>query len=277
MAQLCRVLGVSRSGYYAWRARKPSAAEVRREQLTEQITTIHARVKGRYGSPRVHAELVARGHGCCVNFVAKLMRAAGIAAKTKRRFRQTTDSNHSMPVAENVLDRAFDPEEPNASWVADITYIPTREGWLYLAAVEDLFSRMVVGWSMSEAMTSRLVVDALEMALARRCLKGSASLVAHSDRGSQYASEHYQRRLLEERIVCSMSRRGDCWDNAPAESFFASLKKELVHHEDYATRTQAKASIFEYIEAFYNRVRRHSALGYVAPAEYERAHNPTHR
>lgn len=275
---MCRVLGVSRSGFYAWRARKPSAAEVRREELTEEIREIHAEMKGRYGSPRIHAELVDRGHACCVNFVAKVMRKAGIAAKTKRKFRQTTDSNHTLPVAQNVLDRQFDPEEPNASWVADVTYIPTREGWLYLAVVEDLFSRMVVGWSMSETMTSRLVVDALEMALARR-LKGSSSLdlIAHSDRGSQYASEHYQRRLCEERIKCSMSRRGNCWDNAPMESFFASLKKELVHDEDYATRDQAKASIFEYIEAFYNRVRRHSSLGYVAPAEYERTHNQHHR
>jgi putative transposase len=273
---LCRVLGVSRSGFYAWRSREPSAAEVRREELAEQITTIHAEVKGRYGSPRIHAELVARGTTCCVNMVARVMREAGIAAKTKRKFRQTTDSNHPHPVAENLLDRAFDPDEPNASWVADVTYIPTREGWLYLAVVEDLFSRMVVGWSMDATMTSRLVVDALEMALARR-LKGSSDLVAHSDRGSQYASEHYQRRLSEERIACSMSRRGNCWDNAPMESFFASLKKELVHHEDYATRAEARASIFEYIEAFYNRVRRHSSLGYVAPAEYERTHNPTHR
>ena len=278
MAQLCRALGVSRSGYYAWRSRKPSAAEVRREELTAEVKQIHAQVKGRYGSPRIHAELVARGTTCCVNMVARVMRAAGIAAKTKRKFKQTTDSNHSMPVAQNVLAREFNPDEPNASWVADITYVATREGWLYLAVVEDLFSRMVVGWSMAETMTSRLVVDALEMALLRR-LKGSSSstLVAHSDRGSQYASEHYQRRLAEERIACSMSRRGDCWDNAPMESFFASLKKELVHHEDYATRAQARASIFEYIEAFYNRLRRHSSLGYVAPAEYERTHNQHHR
>jgi transposase InsO family protein len=229
VALLCRALGVSRSGYYAWRKRQPSAAEVRREELTEEIATIHAEVKGRYGSPRIHAELVARGCACCVNFVAKLMRGAGIAAKTKRKFRQTTDSNHSMPVAENVLDRQFDPEEPNARWCADITYVPTREGWLYLAVVEDLFSRKVVGWSMDQTMTSRLVVDALEMALARRSsLKGSSpsGLVAHSDRGSQYASEHYQRRLREERITCSMSRRGNCWDNAPMESFFASLKTD---------------------------------------------------
>ncbi|AMV26407.1 Integrase core domain protein [Gemmata sp. SH-PL17] len=244
-----------------------------------EITTIHAEVKGRYGSPRIHAELVSRGHECCVNLVARVTREAGIAAKTKRKFRQTTDSNHARPVAENVLDRAFDPEEPNERWCADITYVPTREGWLYLAVVEDLFGRMVAGGSMDDAMTSRLV-DALGMALARRLsLKGASpsGLVAHSDRGSQYASEHYQRRLREERIACRMSRRGDCGDDAPMESFFASLKKELVHDEDYATRDQARSSIFEYIEVFYNRVRRHSALGYVAPDEYERTHNQPHR
>jgi transposase InsO family protein len=275
---MCRVLEVSRSGFYAWWSRDASAAEVRREELADEVKAIHAAVKARYGSPRIRAELVAKGHECSVNFVAKVMREAGIAAKTRRKFRQTTDSNHSMPVAENVLDREFDPEEPNTRWCADITYLPTREGWLYLAVVEDLFSRRIVGWSMDATMTSRLVVDALEMALAGR-LKGSSGsgLVAHSDRGSQYASEHYRRRLREERIECSMSRRGDCWDNAAMESFFASLKKELVHDEDYATRAEAKASIFEYIEAFYNRVRRHSSLGYVAPEEYERTHNQTHR
>jgi putative transposase len=274
------VLGVSRAGFYAWRARGPSAAAVRREELTAHITDVYAQMKGRYGSPRIHAELVARGHRCSANVVAKLMRAAGIAAQTKRRFVHTTDSNHGLPVADNVLARDFDAPAPNTSWVADITYVPTREGWLYVAAVEDLFSRRVVGWSMGATMTSRLVVDALEMALRRRPrLTGSSSagLVAHSDRGSQYASEHYQRVLAQERIVCSMSRRGNCWDNAPMESFFASLKKELVHHEDYATREQARASIFEYIEAFYNRVRRHSSRGYVSPDEFERAHNQNHR
>lgn len=179
--------------------------------------------------------------------------------------------------ASDPLAREFDPDQPNAVWVADITYIPTREGWLYLAAVEDLFSRRIVGWSMGATMTSRLVVDALEMALHRRPTLLGSSRLAHSDRGSQYASEHYQRRLRDERITCSMSGVGQCWDNAPMESFFASLKKELVHHEDYATREQAKASIFEYIEAFYNRVRRHSSLGYVAPDEYERTHNQSGR
>jgi putative transposase len=272
---MCRVLGVSRSGYYAWRNRPPSETERRRGELTERVREIHRDVQQRYGSPRMHAELVARGHTCCVNWVAKLMREAGISAKSKRRFVRTTDSNHSLPVADNVLDRQFDPTGPNAVWVADVTYIPTREGWVYLSVVEDLFSRRVVGWSMDATMTSRLVVDALGMAVSSR--RPGEGVLAHSDRGSQYASEHYQRVLAGDGIVCSMSRRGNCWDNAPMESFFASLKKELVHREDYATREKAKASIFEYIEVFYNRVRRHSSLGYVAPAEYERTHNRPHR
>lgn len=275
VAVMCRVLGVSRSGYYAWKKRPPSAAEQRRGELTERVREIHAEVKQRYGSPRMHAELVARGEVCSVNFVAGLMKRAGITAKAKKRFVRTTDSNHPLPVAANVLDRAFDPTEANAVWVADITYIPTREGWVYLAAVEDLFSRRVVGWSLSASMTSRLVVDALEMAVGRR--RPGEGLLAHSDRGSQYASEHYQRALAGEGIVCSMSRKGDCWDNAPMESFFASLKKELVHREDYATREAATASLFEYIEVFYNRVRRHSSLGFVSPAEFERTHNRPHR
>src|SRR6266567_4078984 len=239
---LCETLEVSPAGYYAWRQRPQNIQQQRHASLLVEIRAIHAEVKARYGSPRMHAELVARGHACCVNTVAKLMREAGIAAKTKRKFRQTTDSNHGHPVAENVLDRNFDPEEPNAAWVADVTYIPTREGWLYLAVVEDLFSRMVVGWSMDQTMTSRLVVDALAMAVRRR-LPGEG-LVAHSDRGSQYASEHYQRHLRRHGIVCSMSRVAQCWDNAPVESFFASLKRELVHDERYTSRDQAKASLF---------------------------------
>ncbi|OWK39189.1 Mobile element protein [Fimbriiglobus ruber] len=209
-------------------------------------------------------------HECSANTVARLMREAGIAAKTTRKFRQTTDSNHPHPVAENLLDRALDPPTKNASWVADMTDIATREGWLDLAAVEDLFRRMVVGWSMGGTMTSRLVVDALEMAVARR-LPGT-EWVAHSDRGSQYASEHDQRLLGAPGITCNMSRRANCWDNAPMESFFATLKKELVHDEDYATRERATASIFEYIETFYNRVRRHSSLGYLSPADFEASH-----
>jgi transposase InsO family protein len=264
---MCRVLQVSTGGYYTWRGRPASAQQQRREALVVEIEAIHQEVKERYGSPRIHRELRARGQDCCVNTVAKLMRQQGIAAKSKRKFRCTTDSNHNGPVAENILDRQFEPTAVNEVWVADITYIPTREGWLYLAAVEDLYSRQIVGWSMSERITSRLVVDALEMAVSRR-LPGEG-LVAHSDRGSQYASDHYQRLLERHDITCSMSRRGNCWDNAAMESFFASLKKELIHDEDYQTRQEARACVFEYIEVFYNRVRRHSALGYQSPVEYE--------
>ena len=267
MTVMCDVLDVSTAGYYAWRTRPVSAGQERRDRLIAEIRVIHDTVKARYGSPRVHAELVARGVPCCVNTVAKLMHTQGIAAKTARKFRHTTDSNHDLPVAENVLDRAFDPATANAAWVSDFTFIPTREGWLYLAAVEDLYSRRVVGWAMSARMTSRLVVDALGMAVQQRL--PAAGLLAHSDRGSQYASEHYRRLLANHGIDCSMSRRANCWDNAPMESFFASLKKELVHHEDYQTREEAKASIFEYIEVFYNRQRRHSTLGFKSPAEYE--------
>jgi putative transposase len=266
---MCRVLGVAPGGYYGWRGRPVSPRAQRREALVGAIEAVHAEAKARYGSPRIHVELAARGQACCVNTVARLMRRHGIAAKTKRKFRCTTDSNHDRPVAENVVDRQFEPEAPNQVWTADITYIPTREGWLYLAAVEDLHSRRIVGWSMSERIDSRLVVDSLEMAVSRR-LPG-AGLVAHSDRGSQYASEPYQRLLAGHGIVCSMSRRANCWDNAPMESFFATLKKELVHDAGYATRAEARASLFEYIEVFYNRVRRHSSLGYVSPVEYERA------
>jgi transposase InsO family protein len=267
--RMCQVLQVSPGGYYSWRDRPASAQQQRREALAGAIQAIHPEVKQRYGSPRMHAELQARGLSCCVNTVAKLMRQHGIAAKTKRKFRCTTDSNHDHPVADNLLDRQFEPTTANQVWVADITYVATRAGWLYLAAVEDLYSRQIVGWSMGEHLGSRLVVDALEMAVARR-LPGEG-LVAHSDRGSQYASAHYQRLLERHGIACSMSRRGNCWDNAPMESFFASLKKELVHQEDYQTRAEARASVFEYIEVFYNRVRRHSALGYRSPVEYEQA------
>ena len=266
---MCDTLGVSAAGFYAWRDRPESQHQRRRTALLVEINAAHAEAKRRYGSPRIHAELLARGVGCCVNTVAKLMHDNDIRAKTARKFRHTTDSNHPLPVADNVLGRQFDPSGPNEAWVADITYIATREGWLYLAVVEDLYSRMVVGWSMAERMTSRLVVDALQMAVQRR-LPGEG-LLAHSDRGSQYASEHYQRLLARHGIDCSMSGVGQCWDNAPMESFFASLKKELVHHEDYLTRQQAKASIFEYIEAFYNPKRRHSALDYLSPADYEQA------
>ena len=263
----CRVLAVSRSGYYEWRRRPVSERAKRRESLTAQIREFHVGHHASYGSPRVFRELRARGDRVNEKTVAKVMRDAGIQAKSQRKFRvTTTDSNHAQPVAENVLNREFTAEKRNQKWVADITYIATLEGWLYLAAVIDLFTRKVVGWSMSERIDSRLVVDALEMAVSREL--PDAGLVAHSDRGVQYASEHYQVMLTQHDIKCSMSRTANCWDNAPAESFFATLKKELVHHETYATREAARVSLFDYIEVFYNRERRHSALGYVSPLAF---------
>jgi transposase InsO family protein len=220
---LCKALEVSPAGYYAWRGHPVSAREQRRDTLLVEIRAVHAEVKARYGSPRVHAELVARGQICCVDTVSRLMRESGIAAKKARKFRGTTDTDHDLPVADNLLGQQVDPESPNESWVADITYVPTREGWLYLAAVEDLYSRRAVGWSMADSLESRLVVDALALAVERR--PPGEGLLAHSDRGSQYASEHYQRLLGEHGITCGMSRRADRWDDAPTESFFASLKR----------------------------------------------------
>ena len=233
------------------------------------IRAIHVEVKARCGRPRVHAELAAWGVACGVSTVARLMRTHGIAAETKRRFRCTTDSNHGRPVAENVLDRRFEPAAPDRAWTADITSIATGEGWLHLAAVEDPYSRRIVGWSLSERIDSRLVVDALAMAISAR-LPG-AGLVAPSGQGSQYASVHYQALLARQGGACRMSRRANCWDNAPMESFLASLKKEPTRGEIFPTREEARSSLFEYIEVFSNRIRRHSSLGYKSPAEYERA------
>lgn len=271
IAVQCAVLQVARSGYYAWRKRPLSPRAQRQANLTDRIQAIHAQKhQDVYGAPRIHKELVAQGHACNRKTVAKCMKAAGIQAKTVKKFRVlTTDSNHSHPVAQNIVDRNFTPARRNQTWTADITYIPTEEGWLYLAAVEDLFSRKIVGWSMSDRIDSRLVVDALEMAIHRE-LPGEG-LVAHSDRGVQYASEHYQNLLRRHDVTCSMSRKANCWDNAPMESFFATLKKELVHRHQYPTRDEARRSLFDYIEIFYNRVRRHSALGYLSPAQFEQA------
>jgi putative transposase len=269
---MCDALEVSVSGYYAWATRGDSPTQQWRDELLGAIEEVHAEVKQRYGSPRMVVELNAREYGCSENTVAKLMKLHGIRAKTPKRFVRTTDSNHQLPVAENLLARDFDPSGPNESWSADITYLPTREGWLYLAVVEDLFSRMIVGWSMDETMESRLVVDALEMAIHRR--RPLAGLLTHSDRGSQYASDHYQRVLSSEGITCSMSEVGQCWDNAPVESFFGRLKCEIAAGEMFDTREQAKAEIFEYVEVFYNRVRRHSSLGFLSPVEFERTYNP---
>lgn len=266
----CAVLEVSRSGFYAWRVREPSPTELRREALTETIREVHQASRATYGSPRVYAELIARGERCNQKTVEKCMREADLRAKSHRKFRvSTTDSNHPHPIAPNIVNRDFKPSQKNETWTTDITYIPTAEGWLYLAVVEDLYTRKIVGWAMADHMESRLVVDALEMAVQRE-LPGEG-LVAHSDRGVQYASDHYQQLLNKYGITCSMSRKGNCWDNAPMESFFATLKKELVHHETYRTRTEARQCLFEYIEVFYNRVRRHSALGYKSPTQFAEA------
>jgi transposase InsO family protein len=268
----CEVLGVSRSGYYAWRDRPQSDRARRADELAVKLEAVHAAHRGVYGSPRLRAALVAAGERVSENTVAKLMRRRGIRARAKRRFvPRTTDSAHASPVADNVLARDFAADMPDRKWAADITYVPTGEGWLYVAGVLDLCTRRLVGWAMADHMETSLVADALRMALARR--RPPAGLVHHSDRGCQYASDDYQHLLATSGIACSMSGTGDCWDNAPMESFWATLKTELVNHERYATRARAAASIFEYVEVFYNRKRLHSALGYVSPEQFEASLN----
>jgi transposase InsO family protein len=274
----CEVLGVSRSGYYAWRDRPASARAERREALAAKVEAAHAEHRGVYGSPRVHAVLAAAGERVSENTVARLMRARGIRAKTRRKFvPRTTDSAHARPVAANVLARDFAAARPGEKWAADITYVPTAQGWLYVAGVLDLCTRRLVGWAMADHMETGLVADALRMALARRRRRrrpaADGQLRHHSDRGSQYASDDYQGLLAASGVACSMSGAGDCWDNAPMESFWATLKTELVNHEHYATRAQAAASIFEYVEVFYNRKRLHSSLGYLSPEQFEASLN----
>lgn len=265
---LCETLKVSRSGYYAWTRRPSSPTALRRERLVQQIREAHRESRSTYGSPRVHRELRDQGVACCENTVAKLMRRHDIRSKARRRFVvRTTDSRHDRPVAPNTLAREFYPETPDTVWAADITYIPTAKGWLYLAAVLDLYSRKVVGWATADHLRSELPLAALQMALAHR--QPAGTLLHHSDRGSQYASDAYQTLLAGHGVDPSMSRVGDCWDNAVVESFFSTLKRELVHHERYADHEAARRSLFEYIEVFYNRRRRHSTLGYRSPAEYE--------
>lgn len=267
---ICRVLRVSRSGFYRWRGRKPSARQIRQQQLLEKIRIAHRENQELYGSPRVHRALLIDGQIVSRNTVAKLMRAAKIRAKTRRKFvPRTTDSRHRQPVAQNLLERDFTAEAPDRKWVADITYVPTDQGWLYLAAVLDCFSRKIIGWAMDDAMPTDLVADALKMALQQRQPEGD--LIHHSDRGVQYASEDYQQLLARHGITVSMSGRGNCYDNAVMESFWATLKTELVYQKDYATHEQARQSIFEYIEVFYNRKRLHSSLGYVSPESFEAA------
>lgn len=268
MKLMCRVLGVSRSGYYAHRRRPESRRSVENRRLLSRITTVHEKSRRTYGSPRVHRQLVTEGESCSKGRVERLMAANEIRAKQKRKFVVTTDSKHDLPVAANILEREFYVEEPNRVWSSDITYIPTAEGWLYLAGVLDLCSRTAVGWSMSDTLEKTLVVDALKMAYCRR--RPGKGLIHHSDRGCQYASEDYRNLLKLYGMEVSMSRKGDCWDNAPMESFFGTLKNELVHHRNYRTRAEARRDIFEYIEVFYNKERLHSSLGYLSPLNYEK-------
>ena len=267
---MCRVLELTRSGFYAWLGRGPSDREQRRRDLINEIREVHAQSGRIYGSPRVFKELQCKGVKGCENTIAKVMRQAEIRSKTVKKFvPTTTDSTHALPVAENVLDRNFKADAPNRKWVADITYIETGEGWLYVAAVLDLCSRRIVGWSMAEHLETQLVEDALRMALKRRTPQ--SGWLHHSDRGVQYASAEYQQLLKAHGATCSMSRTGNCYDNAAMESFWGTLKRECVYHENYTTKREARLSIFEYIEVFYNRVRMHSALGYVSPEAFEAA------
>jgi putative transposase len=267
LPDMCEVLAVSVSGYRAWRCGgTPDSTRLGDAQAVALMKAIHAEVRGAYGSRRMHRELQGRGHRIGLARVERLMREHGIRARHKRRYKATTDSKHSMPVADNLLQRNFTPEAPNRVWTGDITYIATDEGWLYLAVVLDLFNREVVGWSIKPRMTADIVTDALTMAWFRR--KPDVGVIFHSDRGSQYASHAMRDKLAEYDMTASMSRKANCWDNAPTESFFNSLKNERVHGARYATRADAEADLFQYIEVFYNRRRRHSSLGYCSPTQF---------
>lgn len=264
---MCETLAVSVSGYRAWqRGGSPTRKGLTDVQLLTCIEAIHAELRAAYGSPRMILELRARGIPAGKERVERLMRENAIRAGHKQRYRATTDSQHTLPIAENLLDRNFAPPAPNQAWSSDITYIWTAEGWLYLAMVLDLFNREIVGWSINSRMSADLVIDALTMAWFRR--RPAPGVIHHSDRGSQYASYAFQDKLAEYGMRCSMSRKANCWDNAPAESFFNSLKNERVHGTRYATREQAIADLFDYIEVFYNRSRRHSTLGYKSPIQF---------
>jgi putative transposase len=266
---MSRILQVSKSGYYAWTGRPMSRRLQRRVQLVEQVREAHEKSRRTYGSPRVTVELMESGVSVCENTVARYMREEGLASKVKHRFRVlTTDARHDHPIAPNVLNRSFDEAEaPDQKWCVDMTCIQTGEGWLYLAAVIDLFSRKIVGWSMADHLRSELCLEALSMAIERR--RPKPGLLHHGDRGVQYACDAYRAFLERHQIEPSMSRTGNCYDNAVMESFFGTLKTELVYHENYATRAEARLSIFEYIEVFYNRQRRHSAIGYQSPESFE--------
>jgi transposase InsO family protein len=267
---MCRLLGVSRSGYYAWRKRQPSKRSKMDASLAARIVELHVESHRRYGSPRVHEALKAEGCGVSRKRVVRLMRERGLVARPKPRFCTTTNSDHDDPIAPNVLARHFETPRPNTAWASDITYLATAEGWLYLAIILDLYSRRVVGWAMGNSLERGLCLTALRMALETR--RPAPGLVHHSDRGTQYASADYQQLLEDHGLVCSMSRRGNCWDNAVAESFFSTLKTELVGERVFKTRGEATQAVFEYVEAFYNQKRLHSSIGYRSPADFEAIH-----
>ncbi len=265
---MCRFLKVSRSGYYDWLNRGESPRSKRNRELAVTITKLFYQHKGRYGSPRIHNELQKQGIKCGKSKVETLMRQMGLRAREKSKYRKTTDSKHDYPIAPNLLNRNFQVDAPNQVWVSDITHIRTMEGWLYLAIVMDLYSRKIVGWSMSNSLSSSIAVDALQMAIRNR--QPRKGLIHHSDRGIQYACNSYRRLLQHNHLVCSMSRKGDCWDSSPAESFFSTLKIECINDRVFLTRAQAKREIFEYIEIDYNRKRSHSSIGYMSPENFEK-------
>jgi len=264
---MCRALSVSPSGFYAWRDRPPSPRVQARAKLDGDVQRAFVAQKGRAGAPRLTRVLKQEGGSAGRNQVARSLRRQGLRAKAARKYKATTNSQHSLPVAPNLLQQDFRVERPNQKWVGDITYIATDEGWLYLAVVLDLYSRLVIGWSMSDRMTSTLTCDALRMALFRR--QRPRGVIVHSDRGSQYCSHEYRKLLAENGLVSSMSAKGNCYDNAAMESWNHSLKVEAIHGERFATREQAKAHVFDYIEVYYNRQRLHSSVGYLSPAEFE--------
>jgi len=265
---MCAVVGVSSSGYYAWQKRGESLRWLSNCALLTKVKLAHERSRRTYGSPRITAALKTQGEYCSEKRIARLMQQHGIRAKTSKKFRVTTHSRHHYPVLPNVLNRQFAVSAANRVWVSDITYLWTQEGWLYLAGVLDLYSRQIVGWALGERIDGRLAMTALQQALGRR--RPQPGLVHHSDRGVQYAATPYQQLLRDRQVIGSMSRKGNCWDNAVMESFFATLKRELTACEPFVTREEAKAKVFEYIEVFYNRCRRHSTLGYVSPVEFEK-------
>lgn len=265
---MCQILKISRSGYYAWVKRPESLRKKRNSELLEKIKNIYKISRETYGSPRVTHALKNEGIQCGKNHIAKLMKENNIVAKTRKKFKATTNSKHKYPVADNILKQDFTAPKPNQIWVADITYIPTDEGWLYLAAIVDLYNKKVVGWAMDSTMTKQLCIDALKQAIGRQ--RPSKGLIHHSDRGVQYASKEYQKVLKSNGFKASMSRKGNCYDNACMESFFGTLKTELIYFTRFKTRAEARLAIFEYIEVFYNRIRLHSKLGYKSPEEFEK-------